>query len=83
MKLLYFARIREEIGLSEEDRVLPETVATAADLLDHLRGLGDNYSRAFTDESRIRIAVNEIYVDMDHPVSDTDEVAIFPPMTGG
>ena len=83
MKLLYFARVREDIGTSEEELALPAGVRTAGDLVEYLRGLGDNYVRALEDESRVRIAVNEVYVDMDHPVSDGDEVALFPPMTGG
>ncbi|WP_321392917.1 molybdopterin converting factor subunit 1 [Emcibacter sp.] len=83
MRLVYFARVREQIGTSEEEIVLPANITTVGDLLDHLRRLGKNYDRALEDESRIRIAVNEVYVDIDHPVSDRDEVAIFPPMTGG
>ncbi|MFC7049605.1 molybdopterin converting factor subunit 1 [Emcibacter nanhaiensis] len=83
MKLLYFARVREDVGTSEEDLSLPAEIKTAGDLLAHLRGRGDNYTRALEDMNRIRIAVNEVYVDLDHPVCDSDEVAVFPPMTGG
>ncbi|WP_417317428.1 molybdopterin converting factor subunit 1 [Emcibacter sp.] len=83
MKLVYFARVREDIGTSEEELSLPASITTTGELLEHLRTLGNNYTRALEDESRIRVAVNEVYVDMDHAVADADEVAIFPPMTGG
>lgn len=83
MNLIYFARIRENIGLSSQTLTLPDNVTTAGALLTHLETLGDNYRAAFADSDLIRIAVNQEYVGLDHAVSDSDEVAIFPPMTGG
>ncbi|WP_138380268.1 molybdopterin converting factor subunit 1 [Luteithermobacter gelatinilyticus] len=83
MRLLYFARIKEQIGQSEEDLPLPANVRTVADLLDYLRSRGEHYRRALADESRIRLAVNQVYVTPDHEINEADEVAIFPPMTGG
>lgn len=83
MHLLYFARLREHIGQSSEEISLPGEVKTVADLLVYLRGCGAAYEKALADENLIRVAVNEVYVTFDHPVSDSDEVALFPPMTGG
>lgn len=83
MHLLYFARLREHIGRSSEEISLPGEVTTVAELLDHLRGCGPAYDKAFADENLIRVAVNEVYVDFSHAVRDSDEVALFPPMTGG
>ena len=83
MELLYFARIREDIGQSSETISLPDTISDVRDLIDHLRERGENYQAAFKNEAIIRVAVNQTYVDFDHPLQDNDEIAFFPPMTGG
>ncbi len=83
MDILYFARIRENIGHATDRISLPEDVTTVGELVDHLRRQGENYQAAFANEALLRTAVNQAYVDFDHPVSDSDEVAFFPPMTGG
>ncbi|WP_417517584.1 molybdopterin converting factor subunit 1 [Minwuia sp.] len=83
MKLLYFAWVRERTGVHEEDYALPAGVATVADLMTHLRGRGDGFDRAFADPDRIRAAVNQETAAPGDPVCDADEVAFFPPMTGG
>jgi len=83
MDLLYFARIRETIGCSSEKYNLPASVTTVGELMECLREKGTNYAAAFGDESLIRVAVNQTYVNFDHAISDGDEVAFFPPMTGG
>jgi len=79
--LLYFAWVRQKIGKSEE-RLTPE-VRDVASLVDHLRSLGPNYADAFADLSRIRVAVNQHHAGLDAPVGPDDEVAFFPPVTGG
>jgi len=81
--LLYFAWVRQKIGKSEEAMALPAGVATAADLIAHLRRLGPGYVDAFADESRIRIAINQKHSRSDTAVAANDEVAFFPPVTGG
>ncbi len=83
MHILFFARIREDIGHSSETTILPENVSSVGQLIDHLRLKGDNYKVAFENESIIRIAVNQEYVGLEHTITDQDEVAFFPPMTGG
>jgi len=83
MDLLYFAHIRETIGCSNEPLPLPENISNVGQLIDHLRARGQNYQAAFKDETSIRAAVNQCYVNFDHPLRDGDEVAFFPPMTGG
>lgn len=81
MILLYFAWVRQKIGKSEE-RLTPDA-RDVASLIAHLKGLGPNYADAFTDLSRIRVAVNQHHAGLDAPVGPNDEVAFFPPVTGG
>jgi molybdopterin synthase sulfur carrier subunit len=79
--LLYFAWVRQKIGKSEE--ILTPPVTDVASLIDHLRSLGPNYADAFADLSRIRVAVNQRHAGLDALVGPNDEVAFFPPVTGG
>lgn len=83
MKLLYFAWLRARIGHAEENLPLPEGVLDVAGLLDWLQRRGGIYAEALHDLSIIRVAVNQDYVGRDHPLRDGDEVALFPPVTGG
>lgn len=83
MKLLYFAWVRERIGIHEEDYALPDGIGTVGDLIAHLAGRGDGYARAFADPAQIRAAVNQETAQPGDAVGDGDEVAFFPPMTGG
>jgi molybdopterin synthase sulfur carrier subunit len=83
VKLLYFAWLRTRIGHAEEQTTLPTHVRDVSGLLEWLRGRGPAYAEALRDLSVVRVAVNQDYVGGDHPIRDTDEVAIFPPVTGG
>ena len=83
MKLLYFAWFRQRIGHGEEDLTLPGDVSTVGQLVDWLQARGPGYAAALTDRAVIRVAVNQEFASFDDPVSDGDEVAFFPPVTGG
>ncbi len=83
MKLVYFAWLKERIGVAEEDVTPPADVATVGTLLHWLRGRGPNYALALADLSVVRVAVNLEYRKGDWPVAANDEVALFPPVTGG
>ncbi|MGO8915975.1 MAG: molybdopterin converting factor subunit 1 [Stellaceae bacterium] len=83
MKLLYFAWLRAKIGIAEERVDPPSGVATVAALLDWLRTRGPGFADALRDTKIVRVAVNQEYVGWDHPVRPDDEVALFPPVTGG
>ena len=82
-RLVYFAWVRERIGKGEEDIELPATVKTGADLLVHLKTLGDEYAHALEHEKVIRIAINQEHVEHDELITGAREIALFPPMTGG
>jgi molybdopterin synthase sulfur carrier subunit len=83
IKLLYFAWLRARIGHAEENLPLPPEVIDVAGLLNWLSARSPRHAEALRDPSVIRVAVNQDYVGRDHPIRDGDEVAIFPPMTGG
>ena len=83
MKLLYFAWLKTRTGRAEEDLSPPADVATVGALVDWLKTRGPGYQSAFAEMRAVRAAVNQEYVGLDHPVRAGDEVAFFPPMTGG
>ena len=81
--VLYFARLRETLGLAQENILLPTHAASVAGLLDHLRARGGGWQTALAPTQSYRVAVNQNMVDITTPLHDGDEVAIFPPVTGG
>lgn len=81
MDVLYFAWVRERIGLPRE-RI--ETGAeTVAELVEELRAREDRYAAAFADLSALRVALDQELASFDAPLAGVREVAFFPPMTGG
>ena len=83
MKLLYFAWLKTKVGIGEEDVAPPSHVATVAQLIEWLRSRGAGYGAAFADLKVVRAAVNQEHVGLDHVVRAGDEIAFFPPVTGG
>ena len=83
MELLYFAWLREKVGISGEQVALPENVSDVGGLLEWLRGRGIGYAEALKDLSMVRVAVNQEFAQPTDPVKDGDEIALFPPVTGG
>lgn len=83
MKVLYFAWLRGKVGTGEEELFPPPEVKTLGDLVDWLRTRSPGHAQALADSSLIRAAVNQDYARLDHPLSAADEVAFFPPVTGG
>ncbi len=83
MKLLYFAWLRTRIGRGEEELEVPAEVATVADLLAWLAGRGGGYAEALARPELVRVAVNQEFAGPGTPVAPGDEVALFPPVTGG
>jgi len=83
MKIVYFAWVRQKIGKNEEEFLLPTQVSTVSELIGLLRARGDGYSEIFSDPARIRVAVNCEHANLDAKLENRDEVAFFPPVTGG
>jgi sulfur-carrier protein len=83
MKLLYFAWLRAKIGTAEEILEPPAGITTVAALVEWLKGRGPGFAAALGDPRRLRVAVNQEYVGWSHPIAPGDEVALFPPVTGG
>lgn len=83
MKLLYFGWVRSRIGLSREEIEPPSDVGDVKALIAWLRDRSPKHAQAFGDISVLRVAVNQELTTLDAPISANDEVALFPPMTGG
>lgn len=83
MRLVYFARVREAIGMDCEERDLPAKVHTIQDCLDWLRQCDARYAVAFADPVRLRYALDQQMVTAEAPLAGNRELAIFPPVTGG
>ena len=83
MKLLYFARLREDLGRSEDTIELPPGVDTVAGLRAHLMARGSAWQQALAQGRALQVAVNQDMAHPGTPVKPGDEVAFFPPVTGG
>lgn len=81
LNVLYFAWLRERIGLPSE--MVETEAATVAGLVDELCGREDRYALAFSDMASVRVAVDQELRDLAAPLAGAREVAFFPPMTGG
>ena len=83
LKLLYFAGLREQVGASAEELELPAGVSTLAGLRSHLIARGGAWQSAFAQARLVRMAVNQHMAQADTSIRSGDEVAFFPPVTGG
>ena len=83
MKILYFAWLRQKTGIDAEEVEIPPEILDVAGLLDWLKGRNSNFADALVDLDSIRVAVNQEFAELNAPIAQDDEVAIFPPMTGG
>ncbi len=83
MQVLYFAWVRQRIGTGAERVEPPEEVTDVAGLMRWLSTRSPGHAHAFAEAAQIRAAVNHAFCAPDHPVRPGDEVAFFPPVTGG
>jgi len=83
MELLYFAWVREAVGMGSERVDPPAGLVSVSDLLDWLVPRSPGHAAAFADRARLRAAVDQVFVPLDASIAGAGEVAIFPPVTGG
>ena len=83
MRLLYFAWVRERVGKAEERIDPPAGVATVSELIAWLARRGEEYAHAFENPEVIRAAIDRSHVRSDAAIAGANEIAFFPPMTGG
>ena len=83
VKLFYFAKVREAIGIDREELDLESDIKTVSDLIEVLKGRGSHWQDMFSMSTTFRMAVNQEMVEATHKISANDEVAFFPPITGG
>ncbi len=81
--ILYFAWLRERTGMSEETLVLPDNIRTVGALRAFLSARSPRHQEAFAAPELVRAAVNQVFATQEGPVAPGDEVAFFPPVTGG
>ena len=83
VSVLYFASVREKLGKDREEIDLPAEVSTIAALRSHLRGRGGAWADALAESRLLRTALNQDIVQPAAAIKPGDEVAFFPPVTGG
>ena len=83
MIIKYFSWIREHIGSSEEEIMLPHHIITINDLINYLIDSNEKYKSAFVKRDLVKIAVNKSYSSIDTKIYNKDEIAFFPAVTGG
>jgi molybdopterin synthase sulfur carrier subunit len=83
VKVLFFASLREQLGTSAEEVQLPADVSTVGGLRSHLMSRGGAWQTVFADRKLVRIAVNQDMAQPSAALKAGDEVAFFPPVTGG
>ena len=83
MMVKYFSWIKEHIGKSEEQIILPSHITNINQLINYLNEIDEKYKLLYEKKELIKIAVNKTYSSFDTNISDSDEIAFFPPVTGG
>lgn len=83
VKILYFARLREALGVSAEEVSVDSSIRDVASLVEWLRLRGSPWAEELAPGRAVRVAVNQRMADLETVVGDGDEIAFFPPVTGG
>jgi sulfur-carrier protein len=83
VKILYFAWLRQKVGAGEEDVSPPAAVNTVAALVAWLKVKSPAHAAAFANIQAVRVAINQEFADWNAHIAEGDEIAFFPPVTGG
>ena len=83
MIIKYFSWIKEHMGKSEEQIELPDHIKNVYELIEYLKEIDEKYNLIFDKKELIKIAVNKTYSSFDTNIKENDEIAFFPPVTGG
>ena len=83
LKIHYFAHLREQLGRERDDLVLPDGVVSVTDLIEFMKNADPAVNEIFESTPKILVALNQVVVSRDFKVNQNDEIAFFPPMTGG
>ena len=83
IKLFYFAKVREVLGIDREEIDIETDIKTLAELIVFLKLRGSQWQSIFDMSSSYRMAVNQELVEANHTINANDEIAFFPPITGG
>jgi molybdopterin synthase sulfur carrier subunit len=83
LKIFYFASLREQLGAEQHAFVLPTSVKNVGELIEFLKGENSDFKEVFDSAPKILVAVNQVVVSRNFELTENDEIAFFPPMTGG
>ena len=83
LKIHYFAHLREQLGRESDDLVLPDGIINVAELIEFLKNADPAVNEIFESTPKILVAINQVVVSRDTKITQNDEIAFFPPMTGG
>jgi molybdopterin synthase sulfur carrier subunit len=83
MNILYFSWIKDKLGKTKENITIDQNIISVSELITFLESKDEKYKEVFKDISSIRVSINMETASMDDPISINDEIAFFPPMTGG
>ena len=83
MKVLYFSWIKDKLGKSHEEIQIKDKINTINDLIILLKNTNETYKEVFEDTSSIKVSINMEVARFEDSIHDNDEIAFFPPMTGG
>ena len=83
LRIHYFAHLREQLGRECDDLVLPDGIVNVAELIEFLQLKDPIINEIFESTPKILVAINQVVVSRDSKITQNDEIAFFPPMTGG